>query len=339
MDMDFRQVFSDDALRQEFLDRFDELADSARSVGGLEGLDGGLDYAMASEAVERMAEGAWGSAAKGANGLEAIIRRFGRPVYLVQGGAVIPLPDGFPGSDTILRLIEQSHSVLATAIPSVGRIDLYNHMMQWAGTAWMVGPGLAVTNRHVATLFCGREGDAFVFDLHDGQRTRATIDWFREYLRPEESRLRVAEIVWMEPRSSDLDVALLRMAEKGEDGQAAPAPIGLLTQEEIAAAGVGHWTAVIGYPAYDSRNDINDQQRIFDGIYNCKRVAPGRLTAIEGQRRVHHDATTLGGNSGSVVLDLSTGKAMALHFGGRPGVHNSAVPAPLLADLVREHGA
>ena len=32
-----------------------------------------------------------------------------------------------------------------------------------------------------------------------------------------------------------------------------------------------------------------------------------------------HDCTTLGGNSGSVVLDLTTGEAVGLHFAGANG--------------------
>jgi hypothetical protein len=35
-----------------------------------------------------------------------------------------------------------------------------------------------------------------------------------------------------------------------------------MTQEEIAGTNVGDWIAVIGYPAYDSRNNAGDQQRI-----------------------------------------------------------------------------
>ena len=62
-----------------------------------------------------------------------------------------------------------------------------------------------------------------------------------------------------------------------------------------AALQVGDWIAVIGYPAQDSRNSMSDQQRIFDGIYNVKRLAPGRILTLRADGLLTHDATTLGG--------------------------------------------
>ncbi len=129
-------------------------------------------------------------------------------------------------------------------------------------------------------------------------------------------------------------MALLRVDPRGEDGEALPPPLGL----DTSGARAGRWVAVIGYPGRDSRADDSDRERIFDGVYDCKRLAAGRLTAVEGQRVVHHDATTLGGNSGSAVVDLDSGKAVALHFGGTAGLSNVAVHAAALAEIIRTHG-
>jgi S1-C subfamily serine protease len=224
-------------------------------------------------------------------------------------------------------------------VPSAGRIDVRNHRLSWLGTGWMVGPTLAVTNRHVAEEFAHADGDLFAFRQSLGGRVvRAVVDWRREYRQPEESRFRVEQVLWIEPDSS-FDVALLRIADHGEDGETPPPPVGLMSEEELRLAGVGAWVAVIGYPAQDSRNDAADQQRIFDGIYDVKRLAPGQLTAITTDGLAHHDATTLGGNSGSVLVELNTGKAAALHFGGIEGERNVAVQAPALARIIAEHGA
>ena len=46
---------------------------------------------------------------------------------------------------------------------------------------------------------------------------------------------------------------------------------------------------------------------------------------------VLHDCSTLGGNSGSVLLDLATGEAVGLHFAGRFLEANYAVPAAVVA--------
>ena len=42
---------------------------------------------------------------------------------------------------------------------------------------------------------------------------------------------------------------------------------------------------------------------------------------------MEHDASTLGGNSGSAVIDLETGEAVGLHFAGSYLQANYAVPA------------
>lgn len=343
--MDYRQLFSDPVLQQELFDRWDEIVTSpevasGRAGGherleGLEGLEGGLSVDRAVEAAERMSEGMWASEDRG---LEAIIERFTRPVHLVRRSTFEPPPDDFPDSEEIGLRLERAREVVERVIPSAGRIDVRNHRLSWVGSGWMVAPGVVVTNRHVAEEFARRQDDALVFRQSFGGRTvRATLDWRREHLEPDESRFTVEEVLWIEPESS-VDVALLRIREVGDDDQAPPPVIDLLTPDALDAAGVGRWIAVIGYPAYDSRNGAEDQQRIFDGIYNVKRLAAGQVTALVGEDLLHHDATTLNGNSGSVVVDLETGKAAALHFGGFEGEQNFAVQAQRVAQIVRQHG-
>ena len=61
-----------------------------------------------------------------------------------------------------------------------------------------------------------------------------------------------------------------------------------------------------------------------------KRRAPGQITKAKKQL-VLHDCSTLGGNSGSVVLDLETGQAVGLHFAGRFLEANYAVSVPVVA--------
>ena len=56
-------------------------------------------------------------------------------------------------------------------------------------------------------------------------------------------------------------------------------------------------------------------ERIYGKIYNKKRLAPGGVTGVE-PTRILHNCTTLGGNSGSVVIDLDSGEALGLHFSG-----------------------
>ncbi len=334
--IDLSQVFRDEAVRAEFLDRFTELADRARArTGGLEGLEGGpdMDVDTAADVAEEMAEGVY---EPGSNpGLEAIVERFTRPVYLVQQSSFTLPPDDFPSSEEIHSRLTKAKGSLEARLPSTGRIDVRNHRLDWVGTGWMVAPDLMVTNRHVAGEFATAVDGTFAFRQNAGRPpVRASVDWRREYDRPEESRFRIREVLWMEPDDS-VDVALLRVDGTNEDGEELPPPVELMTRVEVDEAGVGSWLAVVGYPAFDSRNNAADQQRIFDGVYNHKRLAPGQVTALVGTELLHHDSTTLGGNSGSLIVDLASGKAVGLHFGGIEGVRNEAVQAPRVHRALR----
>jgi endonuclease G len=159
--MDYRQVFTDSDLKDEFLDKFDAIkARVPTGEGGLEGLEGGLTVDDAAATVSEMEEGTW----EGSDpGLEAIIERFTRPVYLVQDKTFGPPPDDFEDSDFIADALEGARTTIEPLIPSVGRVDLRNHSMQWVGTGWMVAPGVVATNRHVAREFARADGDGFVY--------------------------------------------------------------------------------------------------------------------------------------------------------------------------------
>lgn len=270
--MDFRQLFSDDATRQEFLDRFDEVVSGAAGWQGQESLTRGLTADRAADAVGRMKEGQWLS---GDSGLEAIIRRFTRPVHLIQRSTFVLPADGLASSDQVTARLERARGRIDPVIPSVGRIDLRNHQLDWVGTGWLITSRLVVTNRHVADEFARPGAGGFAFRALAGRRVRATLDRYHEYQQPDESRFPVEEVVWMEPDESPYDVALLRVRGTDEDSGRLPRPI-RLDEGGLSGADVGRWVAVIGYPALDSRAHAADQQRIFDGVYDCKRLAIGR---------------------------------------------------------------
>lgn len=97
----------------------------------------------------------------------------------------------------------------------------------------------------------------------------------------------------------------------------------------------GNRIAVIGYPARDPlRNDPAVQDELFERVFQVKRLQPGEIvggqpTASFGKivQAATHDCSTLGGNSGSAVIDLETGEVLGLHFGGRYLDTNYAVPS------------
>lgn len=221
-----------------------------------------------------------------APGLEAIIERFTRPVYLVQDSTFVVPPDTFPNSDVIADQLDRARAGLEGVIPSTGRIDVRNHRLDWVGTGWVVDSDIVVTNRHVAAEFARQSDAGFVFRQNfNGSTVAAAVDWRHEFQRGEESRFRVTAVLWIEPEDS-VDVGILRITSAGEAGEASPAPIGLMTRDEIKPTPQGAWVAVIGYPAFDSRNNAPERRGHRCGDRRVRGHGV-RVAAAAGVRRRH----------------------------------------------------
>lgn len=263
---------------------------------------------------------------------ESIIQRVGRPVFAITGGKVkIKLED--QAAQVWKRRLEQSAPVLLPAIAAVGRVELGNHplAMDFVGTGWLIEPDVIVTNRHVAMEFAQRSAAGFGFRVGFDRRTNITvdIDFLEEVGSKAENEVKVREILFIS-NDAGPDVAFLKLTSPA--GRPLPRPIKLATSVPDQQIMV----ATIGYPAKDSR--VPDQalmNQIFEGVFDRKRLAPGLVTGRQ-PGTIPHDCSTLGGNSGSAVIDLQSGEAVGLHFAGLFLKTNYAVPAPTLAQLLRE---
>ncbi len=268
---------------------------------------------------------------------ETIVFRTGRPVLQVHHDeARLDFDDA--ASEVWKARLRRAKPLLAPAIRAVGRIELEHHpAFQWVGTGWLVAEGVVATNRHVAQEFGRLSGEKFVFKSSFGELLSARIDFLEEYGRAESRDFRLVDILHIEEDSGP-DLAFLRVAPGAGTGAVpgkglAP-PIGLSARPARVNAPV----AVIGYPARDSRiPDAALMDRIFGDVYGKKRLAPGRITGA-APGLLLHDCSTLGGNSGSVVLDLDTGEAAGLHFAGRFLEANYAVPAALVRERLEALG-
>ena len=268
------------------------------------------------------------AAARGGAGLEAIVLAFGRPTLLVQDN-IFATPEL---EEWRLRL-EPFRSTLQRVLPSVGRIELKRLPQDvHIGTGWLVAEDIIVTNRHVAEFFSRGSGRTAVLSKDPfGQPVPVQIDFREEFARRDTSEYTIVEIIWIEDFDERCpDMALLKLRRNGVE---LPPPIEFLSSLPNTPEAT---IAVVGYPAWDYRNDAATMQRLFGDIYGVKRLAPG-LVSDTGQGFVfEHDCTTLGGNSGSVVLDANTGKAIGLHFAGEFGVRNLAVRAERIAARLAE---
>ncbi|MET1085904.1 MAG: DNA/RNA non-specific endonuclease [Arthrobacter sp.] len=255
---------------------------------------------------------------------ETIVLRTGRPVLAVVGDeAQLVFSD--PESSVWESRLRQASAHLAAAARAVGRIEVEGHSLAWLGTGWLVRPDIVVTNRHVAAEFGRSDGGSFVFKQGiSGNPMEASIDFLEEIGSTRDRTFRLNRILHIEDPAGP-DLAFIRVTP--DRGSSLATPIGL-----SARADVDEMVAVIGYPARDSR--IPDQQlmdEIFGNVYNKKRLAPGQLIGSDSAT-VRHDCSTLGGNSGSVVLSLATGEAVGLHFAGRFLQSNFAVPGSIVAE-------
>ena len=256
---------------------------------------------------------------------ESIVMRRRRPVLAIRHGAAVLAFEDAQDVPLWKARLEGAATVLGGVIPSVGRIELTGHPdFSWVGTGWLVHPRYLVTNRHVAELFARGKGDRFVMQPGwDGDMV-ASIDLLQEIGRDDKQVFQVKGIRYIEPRRG-LDITFLEVEQIA--GTIAE-PILL----SAAAPTKNPFVATIGYPAFDSRIPEPDlMRRIYGDVFDKKRLAPGAITGID-QDWVLHNCTTLGGNSGSVIVDLKSGDALGLHFSGSFLRTNYAVRA----DRVKE---
>ena len=288
-----------------------KLAEESRDTGAeLEA----FTAAPSPEAVEKQIE------------LESIVMRRQRPVLAIRDNVTKLIFIDEADSEIWGERLKKARPLLDRAIPAVGRIDLTGARLDWVGTGWLVAENIIVTNRHVANEFAARsEGFAFKMGLN-GQMS-ADVDFLQEIDNSKRLVFKLLKPLHIEEPPGP-DVAFFEIEIVSGNAKLAE-PIDLATR--IANT---ENVATIGYPAYDSRIPEPDlMERIYGKIYNKKRLAPGGVTQIESTR-LCHNCTTLGGNSGSVVFDLTNGQAVGLHFSGSFLATNYAVRADVVKKLL-----
>jgi endonuclease G len=288
-----------------------KLAEESRDTGAeLEA----FTAAPSPEAVEKQIE------------LESIVMRRQRPVLAIRDNVAKLIFIDEADSEIWGERLKKARPLLDRAIPAVGRIDLTGARLDWVGTGWLVAENIIVTNRHVANEFAARS-EGFAFKMGLNGQISADVDFLQEIDNSKRLVFKLLKPLHIEEPPGP-DVAFFEIEIVSGNAKLAE-PIDLATMivntENVAT---------IGYPAYDSRIPEPDlMERIYGKIYNKKRLAPGGVTQIESTR-LCHNCTTLGGNSGSVVFDLTNGQAVGLHFSGSFLATNYAVRADVVKKLL-----
>jgi pimeloyl-ACP methyl ester carboxylesterase len=265
--------------------------------------------------------------------LEALVLPGKRPVLDIVNGDFSTPPAGW-------EWLADYGQLIRAVLPSVGRIDIPElSTAPYGGTGFFVGDGLLMTNRHVARIFVQGVGAGPKYLTFLADRTAFFDSQYEVGDDPgpgsPSERFQVIEAKLVHPH---WDTAILKV--KPVDGTQLPPPLKLARQMPTGfGSGSMINVAVIGYPMLDSRNNIPEQMNIFRSIFGRKRLMPGYMTGFgdvktKWDAMLHatiHDASTLGGNSGSAVIDLTTGLVLSLHFGGVYLKANYGVPTWELA--------
>lgn len=256
--------------------------------------------------------------------LETIVFAVGTPVFLVRNNAV-DIDSAREEAKAWRRILTDNAANVDRAMVSIGRVDVTNADRDYAGTAWVIDDGLVITNRHVANLFAEASGTGFKFKIGFDARREigVNIDFLEEFGNATSDEVKIERVVWVAPENGP-DVAFLKLEQKSS-------PVGRLKLDLASEVPVRNLpVAAIGYPASDSRfSDQRLAEKIFGGVFTKKRLAVGNLLAAD-ENRVTHSCSTLGGNSGSPLLDIGTGRVMGLHYSGTEFIENDAVPAAVL---------
>ncbi len=257
---------------------------------------------------------------------EAIILAELRPAYFIVDDKIRLNDSPVEEGQDLLALVRERKEDLEQVGLSVGRVDLFNHWnLNYAGTGWLIDDNIAVTNRHVARIFAESDWSGR-YRFRKGtfnDPMEARLDYVRQHDSNARHRAEVLSVLYIAD-SREADIAFLEVKT-----EANIEPIKLL--EWVPSSGTP--VAAIGYPAKDGgRNDPQLMSRLFGDVYEVKRFAPGYITGTEENGVVvTSDYTSLGGNSGSPVIELETGKAVALHFAGVFRDANYGVAADIVA--------
>jgi hypothetical protein len=288
--------------------------------------------------------------------LEAVVRADGtRPSLLVRNCAVDPaqpLAAGWSGQ------LAAAGDALTKALAAVGRVEpTHPSGSDFFGTCWVVDHrnGLVLTNKHVLDAVVARSPHRAArgsrpFRVLDG----AFVDFAAESGSADVRRYRIVEATPSQvdgPRFARLDAAVLRVEPLPEGPQDLPEAI-TVNADPDGPLGRLASSCIVGFPAeplYDSGIAEGVDwgwvtRTLFGNVYGVKRLAPGMthrpLGSIPGDKRrwvFGHDATTLGGNSGSPMLAWADG-AFGLHFAGRTIDTNYAHAVSAISSELRALG-
>jgi serine protease len=278
--------------------------------------------------------------------LEAVIMTDGsRPTFLLRNGAV---DETLPQARAWLDDLVGARQAIKKAARATCRIEPARGggPGTYFGTGALINDekGYVLTNFHVLNKILRQSSTLRAsgptpntFRIFGGVR----VDFDGETGSTSQISCRVVEAI-IPPGAGQtegmIDAVLLRI-EPGQ-GFTLPAKVTLSIDTDPVRGAVAS-LCVIGFPANPGARDIEGSSdidwndvisKLFNNRFGLKRLAPGKVSAMLGsipgpdQSRIFgHDATTLGGSSGSIVFSWRDGgnPGVGLHFRGSLGSQSS----------------
>ncbi len=274
-------------------------------------------------------------------GLEAVILTDGtRPSLTVRDGFVdLQAPD-IGDWGIALRHFEDP---IRRLIASVGRVNVPVGQ-GFVGTCFVVAGDLVATNRHVLEEIATEDPEGTWTLKFPG---RTTVDFIGEDGAASATRIPVKGVVFAglnpinrQVHFPNLDLALLRV----DASRVADFPSAVQLEKDLAPLGPSRELYAVGFPARPQTHfgtstpppgteTVEVMSSVFGWKFGIKKLAPGAAVAVPGQLPTDtkkwvftHNASTLGGNSGSCVVDLGIdgGRVIGIHFAGESRAQNWA---------------
>lgn len=248
--------------------------------------------------------------------LEMVIRLL-RPVPLSHGGSLDDLPDQREHNLYPQDLKDQwSHfrNLVRPLLYSIGRVNLKDGTQ--IGTGFLVADGALATNRHVL--------DELSFGTEVLAAGGAKVNFQRED-RATDAIEHIVDVAGVLSIHRTLDMVLLAVPKLGRP----------VVDIDVEAVSEGHRIAAVGYPAKDEARNPIFTGPIFKNRFGVKRAAIGEVLDGSKSPNLYHDCSTLGGNSGSPLFSLETGKAVGIHRAGFFMYRNEAIDGDSLNTFVR----
>ncbi|MFN0250945.1 MAG: trypsin-like serine peptidase [Kofleriaceae bacterium] len=256
-------------------------------------------------------------------------------VLVVSRPALFVQDDRPSGSSDLFQWIEEDRLLYPAIARGVGRIQTAAGDI--SGTGFLVADKRLITNNHVVSVLFGQDTGYWKREpaKYAADSAASANSWehappilelkgelpFSGEAPPPPVQAKIVRVVSHHP---EVDFAILEL-----DAMPAGSTVLALSTTEPTTF-KDRPVFALGYPTQDTQST---SQVLFERIFGSdpavlgrKRFSPGKLTGWRDEKTFQHDASTLAGSSGSCIVDFEKRHVLGIHFSGRVGRQNNAVP-------------